>query len=262
MHRNGKSPRIADMTLQGSDATSQGSDTASQGSDTASQGFMVAPQPAAISAQRQIRAFSLQAGVAQRLLAAHMALDAALNNQLILDTLAAHGYTASRLMQGQALIVEAQTRYEEQRKLKGEQLAATDARNAARATAHGVYMRHVEIARVALRNDRGTAEMLDLSATRRRELASWLLQTRQFYANTLNNPDVVSALECYGVTRQLLEGGRALVNAVLASHVTQQQRKSAAEAATRARKAAFAALDRWMRDFKAIARVALAGQPE
>jgi len=49
---------------------------------------------------------------------------------------------------------------------------------------------------------------------------------------------------------------------VAAGLVAQQTTKGAAQAATRARDEALDGLHRWMRDFLAIARIALADQPQ
>ena len=156
---------------------------------------------------------------------------------------------------GQALEVLQQ----QQRARYGQLYGATDARADAQAQAHASYMRHLGVARVALRDDRATAGALDLDAPRKRTRAGWLVQAQQFYTNLLADPALVAAVEAYGVTREQLTATQQAVAAVESGLAAQQSSRAAAREATQARDAALDALNRWMRDFQAIARVALAG---
>jgi hypothetical protein len=210
---------------------------------------------------RQAVTFSANASIARRLLAAQIAIAAALDDPAIQEALAAYGYTTTRLLEGQALYQRALALTQQQRAAKGARLATTDARRAAHAQAHTLYMRHVGVARVALRGERGAAEKLDLAAPRKQAQAGWLLQAQQFYANALADIAIVNKLTGYGVTQEQLEAGQELVARVAATTVARQQRAGAAKESTRERDAALEALNRWMRDFVAIARLALAGQP-
>jgi hypothetical protein len=194
-------------------------------------------------------------------MAAQLAVDATLTDPALQDTLAAYGYDRTRLLEGQALYRQALALTQQRRAEAGAQFAATDARAAAHAQAHAVFMRHVTAARVALREDRGAAEKLDLAA-RKYTQAGWLLQAQQFYTNALADEAIVARLARYGATRELLMAAQDLVAAVADGMVAQHGRKAAAQETTRARDTALRALDRWMRDFMSIARIALKAQPQ
>jgi len=118
------------------------------------------------------------------------------------------------------------------------------------------------VARVALRGDRGAAQKLGLHARQQTTQAGWLLQAQQFYANALADAMIPGALAAYNLTRGQLAAGQAQVAAVAAGAVVQQAARGAAQASTHARDAALQALNDWMRDFRAIARIALAEQPQ
>jgi hypothetical protein len=120
----------------------------------------------------------------------------------------------------------------------------------------------VATARVALRGDRGAMRRLDLAARRKQTQAGWLMQAEQFYANAQADQAIVAALASYGVTAQHLGEAQAQVAAVAAAQVAQQQRRALAQESTRARDVAFQQLNHWMRDFVAIARIALADKPQ
>ena len=193
---------------------------------------------------------------------AQVAIDNALTNEQILSALSNFGYTAERIEQGKALYTDAFTAQTLQKLEAGEQKAATAELEAHRAVAHTTYMRLVKIARVAFKRDVGIATQLDLNGDRKRSLAGWLAQVNQFYANALANPAVLEGLGNFGITRKKLQAGLAEVNAVEASNLTQEKEKGEAQAATQTRDAALDALQEWLSDYLAIAKVALEDNPQ
>ncbi|MBK9714545.1 MAG: hypothetical protein IPO81_25030 [Kouleothrix sp.] len=199
--------------------------------------------------------------MARRLLVAQAAIEAALSDPALLETLAARGYGEAALKEGQNLVAQARELYAVRRDRAGDRLGARRASEAALADAKAVFTAHVATARVALRGDAAAAAKLDIGA-RERQRAGWLLQAQQFYLNALRNAGIVEAMERYGVTRPQLEDGQRLVESVLAFHSTHQKHVATAREAIAARDLAFQSLDLWMRDFMAIARIALAQQPQ
>jgi hypothetical protein len=108
-------------------------------------------------------------------MAAQVAIEAVLADPKLQDALAPYGYDTTRVLQGKALREQTLALVQQQRASVGDKFAATDSRAAAQEQAHVAYMRHVALARIALRDDRGAAQKLDLSA-RKRTQAGWLLQ--------------------------------------------------------------------------------------
>ena len=98
-----------------------------------------------------------------RLLAAGVAIDTVLSDAAMQAALAPYGYDAERMRAGRTLYERAL--HQQQRAGYGERYAATDARDAALAQAHAMYMRHLTVARVALRSDRGAAQALGLASS-------------------------------------------------------------------------------------------------
>jgi hypothetical protein len=243
--------------------TSQADAIAPQAFATAPQAFATTSQVDATTSQAPVRSqftlgYRANGSIEQRLLAAKVAIEGVLADPALQSALTPYGYDLAGMQQGKALLDQAQALAQQQRARMGNQRRATDTRDTTQAQAHAFYMRQVAIARVALRRDRGAAEALDLAAARKRTLAGWLMQAQQFYANALNDAAILTKLAAHGLTTEQLEHGQAQVEAVAASAVTHQQRKDVKQEATRARDAALQALNDWMRDFTAIARVALA----
>jgi hypothetical protein len=208
-----------------------------------------------------IRVYRANDPIERRFVAARISIETALQDGNIVEALAPYGYNRERLLQGQALVQQAQALAKRQRSSKGVLFAATVARAAAHNQAQAVYSHHVAIARLALQGDRGAAQKLDLSG-RKRALAAWLFQAEQFYTNALATPAITAKLARYGITSAQLTAAQQQVAAVAASIVTQQQSKNGASESMQARDAALQALNHWMRDFRAVARMALANQPQ
>jgi hypothetical protein len=218
-------------------------------------------QTPARPSRRRLTGYRTDASIAQRLVSAQIAIEAVLADAALQESLAAYGYDTIRMLQGQALREQALALVQQQHARLGAQLAATDARATAQAQAHALYMRHVGVARVALRGDRGAAQALDLAA-RKRNKSGWLLQAQQFYTNLLDDAAIVAKLGRFGLTQAQITAGQQLVAEVAAGHVAQQSRKSVSQETLKARDVALEALNDWMRDFLAIARIALAEQPQ
>ncbi|MGB3585540.1 MAG: hypothetical protein WBA23_03315, partial [Tunicatimonas sp.] len=111
------------------------------------------------------------------------AINGVLNNsswQKIMNPL---GFTAAELQQGKKLGADLQTLAVLQKKEYGEQYNATDALNKAKEKAWKVYKHHLQIARVAVVEDRGKYRALQLNGVRERNLLKWVKQARTFYTN-------------------------------------------------------------------------------
>lgn len=221
-----------------------------------------APAPAAPATTQPPSARKLSAGgtgasIDAQLFAACVAIDTVLGDASMQARLARYGYDQTAMRDGRALYERAQALRQQQQAAYGERYTATDARDAAQAQAHAAYMRHLSVARVALRGDRGAAQALGLAHTREHSRAGWLKQAQQFYANALSDGTIGRKLSRFGATEAQLHDAQRLVAAVSTALVAQQVARESALALTKQRDAALAAMSAWMRDFRAIARVAL-----
>ena len=199
--------------------------------------------------------------IADQLASAQIALDNAIADPAITAALAAYGYSTERLQQGIALRESVRTMQQQQKNEYGGLVAANDTLATAQRQAHDNYMNHVNVARVALKGDQGALEKLGLREERSDQLASWLWQAQQFYANSLANTPITDKLAPFGLTTAVLTAGQTQMNTVSAAASARQQQYGAAKDATRERNEKLAALESWMSDFRRVARVALKHQP-
>lgn len=172
------------------------------------------------------------------------------------------GYDEARLAEGRAAYDAADDANETQKKEYGEQFAATDELEKARAAADTQWSIHYQIARVAFKKDRGALTALGADKRRARKLADWLAQAKQFYKNALTTPEFLAAFERFKQDQATLENAQSLVEAVATARDKQKKETGEAQDATEKRDAALEELDEWMSDFLTIAKLALQDQPQ
>ena len=198
----------------------------------------------------------------QRMLAAQVAIDNALTGTEIKPLLAEYGYDETRLNEGKALLTALQDLHQKQIQEYGEQYAASDFLKTKWDEANSLYMKHVKVARVALQENRGSSQKLDLGGKRKVSLSGWLAQSNQFYINALADADILSKMNNFGITQAKLENGKQLVQEVEVANASQKKEKGEAQQATVDRDDALDKLNDWISDFIAIARIALEDRPQ
>ena len=194
-----------------------------------------------------------------KLAASLLALSNAATNTEIAALLAGFGYDAARIAEGQALYETVLAAQVAQKQEYGEQYQATRTFDGAWKTANQAYMQLVKIARVAFKGDPNATSVLAISGDRKDSYSGWLDQAQQFYLSALDSADFQTEMARFGVTLEKLQDGKALVDILVSAKTTKENEKGEAQQATKIRDAALDALDDWMSDFIAIARIALQG---
>lgn len=201
-----------------------------------------------------------QRPIIERLGAARLALTNALLPDLQ-PSLLPFGYGPTRIAEGEALRVSAEELHDEARQARTDARNATDRQNAARKAAGRVYMRHVKLARIVL-TDPSVARRLGLDAPRERALLPWLDQAHGFYTRALAHPEAAAKLAAAGADADALQAGLDGIEAVQEARDERQTLAARSVSMTATRNAALKALDAWMADFFAIARLAFEEDPQ
>ncbi|MGB3779087.1 MAG: hypothetical protein WA960_12065 [Tunicatimonas sp.] len=187
------------------------------------------------------------------------AVEAVLAYARLQKAMAAYGYDKKKMLEGKARWEKVEMLNHLQKKEYGESYEATDSLELARAEARQLYMRHLEVARVALKDNRGASKTLQLSGNRKRGMFGWLAQARTFYANV---EGVKETLAKFSLTEDELKQGQAMIEAVYQAHSTRRKEYSEAKQSTQNRDKALSELNDWMRAFVGIAKVAFANDSE
>ena len=193
---------------------------------------------------------------------AQLAIDAALASPEIQGFLAPLGYPLETLQAGRALYEAAAAAQQNQKMQYAEQIGATSELDRLRETANTTYMRHLAIARVAFKNDPMAQSALVLNGERKRNFAGWLAQTQQFYGSLSEDARLQEPLARFSITPEVVAEARAQIQAVLDANVARETERGEAQRSTQDRDLALDALQDWMSDFLAIARVALEPDPQ
>jgi hypothetical protein len=192
---------------------------------------------------------------------AEIAISNALADPELQAVLVPCGYDTAQLQEGRLLCEKARTSYQHQKGEYGELHAATKALDEARQQVWAGYIRHIEMARVAFRDDLAVRTKLGLAAKRKVKHAGWLEQARQFYSYALSEPAILQPLGKLGVTQEILEESQRRLASVLEHNATRWRHKGAARDATNTRDQAIEKLTVWLRDFLKVARIVCKGQP-
>ncbi|MEQ9442470.1 MAG: hypothetical protein RIG62_25755 [Cyclobacteriaceae bacterium] len=187
------------------------------------------------------------------------AISGVLSNDLWQQKVDPLGFSVAELQKGQALSDELMQLSAMQQKEYGEQYSATDVLRRAKSDAWQVYKHHLQIARLALADDRGQYKALQLDGRRERNLLKWVKQARTFYANAKN---VAPALKAYGLKSEELKQGAAMVEAVYQAYDLRDKERDEALQSTQTRLQAETALSRWMKRYERALRFAFEDQPE
>ena len=196
------------------------------------------------------------------LLFAQNAISYSLNQPLLKSLLEEYGYTAERIQEGESLNNSASEANKVHKKEYGEQYEATYELNETKVKAGKVYMKHLKVARIALGNDPGPVNALQLAGARSRTLSGWLSQVKAFYSNALNDPSILEALGKYMITEEKLKTGQDAVFETEQKFNKRLKEKGEDQNATKVRDKAMDELDKWISEFTGIARIALEENPQ
>jgi len=203
-----------------------------------------------------------QAQLSQALEEAKVAIQNALNDADILAALTAYGYDEARLQEGQTLYEEASALYQAQIDTYGKQFTSTEALEAERRAVYDEYALALQIARRLFKEDAGARQSLELDGRRVQTTGGQFAQMAVFYANLLKHPDWVDAMSRFGFDEARIQAELDRVRNLSTLNQRQEDAKGEAQRSTEQRDAKFAELREWMALFRAVAKHALADDPQ
>ena len=75
-------------------------------------------------------------------------------------------------------------------------------------------MRHLSLARIVFKLERGTLEKLRANGKRKTALADWLTDIRKFYLGAISDKEILNVFKKKGITKEELEKGIELAKEV------------------------------------------------
>lgn len=183
-------------------------------------------------------------------------------NSEIRDLVAARGYTATVLLEGQYLYEAATKAVDAQAAAAGEQLLATDRAEAAERAARASYQRLAQTVRAIFPANSPQRKALEITGPMPQESAAFLAVATTLFNNASRIGDIAVVLAKYGYNEQTLRDEHALITVYQQALQAQALAKGAAKQATRGQNEALTALQQWMAQYLKIAKIALRDQPE
>ncbi len=195
---------------------------------------------------------------ADKLKRIQIAIDYALRLPSVQKELNKVGFSKADILQGKTSLEQVRLLEVTQQKEYGDRYQATDELKQARQQARGLYMKHLEVARFALKDQRGYWKTLELTGKRKNDLFGWSSQAHTFYSNV---QQVKHILELYNLPEAELQQGESMIESVSEAYNVRQKEDSEALSATQQRDEAMEKLDAWMRRFSQTARLAFVNDP-
>ncbi|MGE5604101.1 MAG: hypothetical protein ACM3YE_00230 [Bacteroidota bacterium] len=205
---------------------------------------------------------NLKNKTADFLMSAKIMIENALSDDTVKTALAGYGYDKARLQAGKALYDEALELELARKKETGEKVAATTEFNNLWAEADQKYMKTLKVARIVLKNLYRADQAAMLYGVRKQSFNGWQEQAVSFYANILNDPELLAAMARYGYPEERLKEEYGMVKEVIAKNLQQKKEKGESEQATRVRDQKLDELADFLSDLRGIAKVALADTPD
>ncbi|MDP1726235.1 MAG: hypothetical protein Q8M15_05585 [Bacteroidota bacterium] len=193
-----------------------------------------------------------------------LGLSIAINNSShaeIAPALLAFGYSPTEMAVGTDLLTHAVDKHQTQVREYGDQYRATDDLHLKIALAKDIYLKHLGVARVAFKKERGILAEINASGSRKQTISGWLSQAKTFYKNILERTELKAGMAKFGQTEAILNLAYDKLKLVDTAISKQQKETGEAQTATRNRDKALDELALWSDDYIDIARIALKDNP-
>lgn len=191
------------------------------------------------------------------LLGAQIMIDNAIGDAEILEEVSKYGYNQEKLQYGKNLYTLLVELHNNQKKEYGEQLEATEELNKIWEETDKLYMKALKVARVALQGNLKADNAMMIDGPRKQSLSGWLVQVEAFYRNLLKDDNMLVKMSEFGYDIKKIEVEYELFKKVSEKNLKQKKERGEAQEATEKRDNKLDELDKWLSDFRAIAKVAL-----
>ena len=141
--------------------------------------------------------------IASRLARIGTVVHNALRVEKIKNAVAQYNYDEARLKEGVDLHKDAEKIESEQGLKQGIKLAASEKVNRILEKAKKLYMLHLKMARLILKREPSHVQTLGLDGRRKRRVAGFMEEAKQFYMNALSDAKIIQAFTRYGIGRRI-----------------------------------------------------------
>src|SRR5690606_17993483 len=180
----------------------------------------------------------------------------------IAQILAEYGYGPEKLKQGWALLADVEAASDIRETERNESSAAYHAFQTLWDQLMGIYAAHRRKAKVAFSKDPVLAERIKVHGAISRTYMRWLATVKPFYRISLADPKIQEGLARVRVSMEELNAANAMIPELEAARTFYIKEKGESQNATKIKDEAMGRIDDWMKEFYAIAKIALEESPQ
>ncbi len=194
--------------------------------------------------------------------ATRIALDNVETNPVIKPLMADLGYDTEKIDQGKALLTTAKDTFNSGQQLEDVRAKAYQAFEEQRESIDNAYAKDRKKAKIVFKTNAVIFKELGLAGSVPRSYVKWLEKINLFYQTLNAQPEVLAQLATLKIDAAHVTTLLADIDQLENLRAAYIQAKGNAQNATQTKNKAFKALEKWMSDFYAVARLALEGEPQ
>lgn len=191
-----------------------------------------------------------------------VALNNAETQPEIAAVMAEFGYDSKGIKTGKTLLTDARTAYDSNRTEDDETSAAYNNFEQQKEKLAESYNLHRKKAKVVFRNDPVTLDRLAVSGVLPKAYVTWLETVKKFYVVVAADPTITQKLAKLKFTAEDIAAANAVLGKLENARAVYLLEKGESQEATKAKDAAMVAIDDWMSEFYAVAKIALEDKPQ
>lgn len=191
-----------------------------------------------------------------------VALENAENQPDIAGIMASLGYSTEEFARGKTLLSQARNAFN-LNKIEDDETSEAYATFAAkRAALNQLFSLHRKKAKVIFRNDSLTSEKLAITGSIPHAYIKFVEAARKFYSEVSTSTEIQNKLSRLQITPEQLTEAVTLISELETARAVYLKEKGESQEATKSKDAAIAAIDDWMSEFYAVAKIGLEDSPQ
>ncbi|WP_103069107.1 hypothetical protein [Aquimarina sediminis] len=182
------------------------------------------------------------------------------NQPKIATEMAELGYDSDKIEEGEQLLIQTRNTYDFNKREDDETIVASRAFKQEKETLDTKFRKHRKKARAILRKNPEILKKLGMHSGVPNAYTNWIETIRKFYVDI--DEDTLQKLASVKITPEDISNGKLQIQKVEKGRAEYLREAGESQDATKQKDAAFAKMDDWMRDFYAIANIALEDEPQ
>lgn len=191
-----------------------------------------------------------------------VALENAKNQPILASTMAEFGYDKAKIDEGWKILEETRTAFDFNNKEDQETIQARADFETKKLALETQYTLDRKKAKVVFRTDEVTIKKLALDGTLPKAYINWVETMRTFYKGIEADKTLQTKLATLKITPESVNEALTKITAMENARAIYLKEIGESQDSTKIKDSAFAKMDNWMRDFNAVAKIAMEDNPQ